>query len=71
MYTINLSFTLFTVVINFLSESKGISCTRGILSYILGSKFNLKAMSTKAVSVGSPVKFPSTSTFVSLHNILA
>ena len=71
VYTINLSFTLFTVVISFLSESNGISCTRGILSYILGSKLSLNAMSTNAVSVGSPVSFPSVLTFVSLHSIFA
>ena len=38
---------------------------------MLGSKFNLNAISTKAVSVGSPVSVPSDDIFVSLHNILA
>ena len=66
-----LPFTSFTVVINFLSESNGISCIRGILSYTLGSKSSLNAISTNAVSVGSPVNFPSVDIFVSLHNIFA
>ena len=38
---------------------------------MLGSKFNLNPISTKAVSVGSPVSVPSDDIFVSLHNILA
>ena len=64
-------FNSFTVVINFLSESNGTSSIRGILSYTSGSKSNLKAISTNAVSVGSPVNVPSPAIFVSLHNILA
>ena len=69
--TIYFPFNSFTVVINFLSESNGISWTLGALSYKLGSKLNLKAISTNAVSVGSPVKVPSCDIFVSLHSIFA
>ena len=71
VYTIYFPSVSFTVVINFLSESNGISCTRGILSYMLGSKSNLNAISTNAVSVGSPFKLPSLEILVSLHNIFA
>ena len=64
-------FTSFTVVINFLSESNGTSSIRGVLSYIDGSKSSLNAISTNAVSVGSPVNVPSFEIFVSLQSILA
>ena len=70
VYTIYFPFISFTVVISFLSESNGISSTRGILSYIDGSKSSLKAISTKAVSVGSPVSSPSFPIFVSLQSML-
>ena len=62
--------TLFTVVINFLSESNGISFNLGICSNNEGSKSNLNPISTSAVSVGSPVSWLSVLIFVSLHNIL-
>ena len=67
--TIYLLFTLCTVVISFLSESKGISSTLGISSYIFLVKPSFKATSTSAVSVGSPFNSPLSEILVSLHNI--
>ena len=68
MYTTNFSPTLCTVVINFLSESNGSSA---ILGYFSKLNLTIFPISIKAVSVGSPVKFPSSATFVSLQSISA
>jgi len=61
---------LFTVVISFLSESKGTSFTLSYSEKTFGLKSNSNPISTSAVSVGSPVNLLSAPTFVSLQSIL-
>ena len=69
VYTKYFSPTLFTVVINFLSESNGISFTLFNSKTSFTSKLILNPKSINAVSVGSPVNSLSAPIFVSLHNV--
>ena len=69
VYTIYSLSILWTVVINFLDESNGISFNLSILNILSISISKFIPISTNAVSVGSPANSLLAPTFVSLHNI--